>query len=94
MQLGEKVQCLIAIGASIGADCEPCLRSCTALARQCGADEQEIEAATAIARRVKHCAAKAEKRADSRKEKLRADEKGYTACCGSDQTNTEERRSI
>ena len=88
MQLDEKVQCLIAIGASIGADCEPCLRSCTALARQCGAGEQDIEAATAIARMVRQCAAKAEKWAGSRKEKFPADEKGFTACCGSDQSNT------
>ena len=88
MQLDEKVQYLIAIGASIGADCEPCLRSCAASARQCGADEQEIEAATAIARRVRQCAGRAEKWAERRKEKFPTDEKGFTACCGSDQTNT------
>ncbi len=88
MQLDDKVQCLIAIGASIGADCEPCLQSSTALARQCGADEQDVEAATAIAGMVKQCAAKARQWADSREEKFPTDEKGFTACCGSDQTNT------
>ncbi len=61
MQLDEMVQYLIAIGASIGADCKPCLQSCIALARQCGADEQDIEAAMAVGRKVKECAEKIKK---------------------------------
>ena len=88
MQLDEMVQYLIAVGASIGADCEPCLQSCIALARQCGADEQDIEAATAVGRMVKQCAAKAEKCADSVKEQSPAVGHSSTACHGSTEINT------
>ena len=58
MQLDEMIQWLIGIGASMGADCECCLETCVAMARQCGADEQQVEIATAIGKRVRQCAEK------------------------------------
>jgi AhpD family alkylhydroperoxidase len=89
MQLDEMVQCLVAIGASIGADCKPCLQSCIALARQCGADEQDIEAAKAVGRKVKGCAEKIKNPAGSPnpKEEAPAAEYGSASCCGSTEIN-------
>jgi AhpD family alkylhydroperoxidase len=84
MQLDEMVQCLIAVGASIGVDCKPCIQSCIALARGCGADEQEIEAAMAVGRKVKGCA---EKMADRLKEEAPAVNNGSNPCCGSTEIN-------
>ena len=88
MQLDEMVQYLIAVGASIGADCKPCLQSCITMARQCGADEQDIEAAMAVARKVKRCAEKAKKMADSVNEESPAVKNGSTMCCGSTEINS------
>jgi AhpD family alkylhydroperoxidase len=85
MQLDEMIQCLIAVGASIGVDCKPCIQSCIALARGCGADEQEIEAAMTIGKKVKECAGKM---ADSLKEESSAVKNGSTTCCGSTEINT------
>jgi AhpD family alkylhydroperoxidase len=82
MQLDEMVQYLIGIGASIGVDCKPCLQTCIALARECGADEQQIDTATAVGKMVRQCAAKMEKHADSPKEESPAAETGSALCCG------------
>jgi AhpD family alkylhydroperoxidase len=93
MEIDEMVQYLVAIGASIGADCKPCLQSCIALARQCGADEQDIEAAMAVGRKVKGCAEKTKRPAGSLKEDSPAAEYGSASCCGSVEINTQEGRS-
>jgi alkylhydroperoxidase/carboxymuconolactone decarboxylase family protein YurZ len=87
MQLDEMVQCFVAIGASIGVDCESCLQSCIVMARQCGASQQDIDAAMAVARMVRECAGKAKQTAESQGEKSRTGEKGFTICCGSNETN-------
>ena len=79
MKLDEMIQGLIGVGASIAADCRPCLESCLAIARHCGADEQDIEAAEAIGRRVRDCA---QKMVDGQKETPWAGKNGTTACCG------------
>ena len=76
MQLDEMVQCFIAIGASIGVDCESCLQSCIVMARQCGASQQDIDDAMAVARMVRECAGKAGKTADSQSGKPPTGEKG------------------
>lgn len=88
MQVDEMVQCLIGIGASIGADCKPCLEACIAMARMCGADEQDIEAARAVGEKVRRCAGKATRTTDGQNEESWAEEKGSTACCGSTSANS------
>jgi AhpD family alkylhydroperoxidase len=57
MHLEAKVRGLVAVSASIGADCKPCLQSSIALALHVGASEDEIRAAIAIGRTVRRCAA-------------------------------------
>jgi len=42
MQLEERIMRLIAVGASITANCQPCLQTNIAKARENGCDEQEI----------------------------------------------------
>ncbi len=88
MQLDEMMKWLIGVGASMGADCKPCLQTCIAMARQFGADEQDIDTATAIGRTVRQCAAKAEKWAEALKEESPAAENGSMPCCGAAETST------
>ena len=57
MKLDNRIRALIAVGASITANCQPCLRSTTSLALESGADEQEIAEAIEVAKRVRKCAA-------------------------------------
>ena len=83
MQLDEMVQCLIALGASVGADCKACVQTCTVLARQCGADEQAIETAMAVAGRVKRCAGQMQKPVEGSARESSATGNGSATCCGS-----------
>ncbi len=53
IKLNGKVKELIAIGASIGANCTPCLKHHLRLAKEYGASDQEIEEAIGIARQVR-----------------------------------------
>lgn len=55
--LNEKTKALIAIGASITANCQPCLDYHAAHARATGADTGEIEAAIEVGRQVRRGAA-------------------------------------
>jgi AhpD family alkylhydroperoxidase len=57
MKLDEQMMRLIAVGASVAANCQPCLQTNAARARQCGADEQEIAMAIEIGRKVRKGAA-------------------------------------
>lgn len=57
MKLDERVLTLIAVGASIGANCQPCLQNSVRMALDCGADEQEIAEAIAVGKKVRQCAA-------------------------------------
>ena len=79
MQLDEMIQWLIGVGASMGAGCQPCLQTCIAMARQCGADEQQVDTAKSIGERVRQCAAKM---AGGPKEASAAIGKESTMCCG------------
>ena len=57
MKIDERIQRLIAIGASITANCQPCLQTNVAKALECGADEQEIAEAIEVGKRVRKGAA-------------------------------------
>ncbi len=81
MQLDEMIQWLIGVGASMGAGCSSCLQTCIAMARQCGADEQQVEAAVAIGRKVRQGA---EKMAGGPKEASLAVRDPSNLCCGLD----------
>lgn len=53
MKLDNRTKSLIAVGASITANCQPCLQSTVTMALQSGADEQEIAEAVEIGKRVR-----------------------------------------
>ena len=57
MKLDDRIRALIAVGASITANCQPCLQSTVSMALESGADKQEIEEAVEIGRRVRKGAA-------------------------------------
>lgn len=57
MELDEKIRELVAIGASITANCQPCLRSHVEKAVGCGARPEEVAAAIEIGNRVRKGAA-------------------------------------
>jgi AhpD family alkylhydroperoxidase len=57
--INEKNQELIALGASIAGQCEPCLKHHVAKARELGLGEEEIQQAIEIGRMVKLAAASA-----------------------------------
>jgi AhpD family alkylhydroperoxidase len=57
MELKSRIQALIAVGASISANCQPCLQSTVAMALENGASEQEIVEAIEVGKRVRKGAA-------------------------------------
>mgnify|MGYP001559362237 FL=1 len=57
MKLDNRTRSLIAVGASITANCQPCLQSTVTMALQSGVDEQEIAEAVEVGRRVRQGAA-------------------------------------
>ncbi len=57
MPLDERLLRLIAIGASIGANCQPCLEHNIRQARESGADDGEIAQALEVGRLVRKGAA-------------------------------------
>ena len=57
MILDERVMRLIAVGASVTANCQPCLQINVTKALENGADEQEIAAAIEVGRMVRKGAA-------------------------------------
>jgi len=57
MKLDERTLRLIAIGASIAANCQPCLQTNLAKALESGADAPEIAAAIRVGRMVRQGAA-------------------------------------
>jgi AhpD family alkylhydroperoxidase len=66
MQLDERTMRLIAVGASITANCQSCLQANIAKARENGADEQEIAEAIWAGKMVRRGAAsKMDRFADS-----------------------------
>ena len=57
MKLDNRVLRLIAVGASITANCQPCLQANVMKARESGADEQEIKEAIEVGKMVRKGAA-------------------------------------
>ncbi len=57
MKLDGRTKGLIAVGASITANCQQCLQSTVTMALQSGADEQEIAEAVEVGKRVRQGAA-------------------------------------
>ncbi len=57
MKLDDRTIRLIAVGASITANCQPCLETNMAKALQCGADDQDIAEAIEIGKMVRKGAA-------------------------------------
>jgi AhpD family alkylhydroperoxidase len=69
MELNEKVKELVAVGASITANCQPCLQYHVEKAQANGADSAEVQAAIEVGRQVrKGASAKMDQFAASRKE--------------------------
>jgi AhpD family alkylhydroperoxidase len=58
MSLGAKTIAMISVGASVAANCHPCLEYHTARAREAGLTDQEIKAAAEIGKAVKEGAGK------------------------------------
>ncbi len=58
MSLGAKTIAMISVGASVAANCHPCLEYHTARAREVGLTDQEIKAAAEIGKAVKDGAGK------------------------------------
>ena len=57
MTLDNRILALIAVGASVTANCQPCLEINVGTAQKCGADEQQIAHAIEIGKRVRQGAA-------------------------------------
>ena len=57
MNLDNRILALIAVGASVSANCQPCLERNVRTARGCGADAQQIAEAIEIGRKVRQGAA-------------------------------------
>jgi len=57
MELENRIKALIAVGASVTANCQPCLKSTTAMALESGASEHEIAEAIEIGKGVRGGAA-------------------------------------
>jgi AhpD family alkylhydroperoxidase len=84
MEMTEKVKELVAVGASITANCQPCLQYHTEKAQANGADSGEVAAAIEVGKQVrKGASAKMDQFATSLKETQPgpADAK-KSPCCG------------
>lgn len=57
MELESRIQALIAVGAAVSANCQPCLQSTVALALESGANNREIAEAIEVGKRVRRGAA-------------------------------------
>ena len=53
MKLDTRIKELIAVGASVTANCQPCLQYHVSKARESGADDEEIAVAIAVAKAVR-----------------------------------------
>jgi len=84
MELSEKVKELVAVGASITANCQPCLQYHAEKAIASGADPAEVKAAVEVGKQVrKGASAKMEQFSSSLKEANPASAwAAGSPCCG------------
>lgn len=84
MELSEKVKELVAVGASITANCQPCLQYHSEKAEANGADSGEVKAAIEVGKQVrKGASAKMDAYSSELKEAAPAPaETKKSACCG------------
>ncbi len=57
MELESRIQALIAVGAAVGANCQPCLQSAVTRAVESGVSQPEIADAIEIGKRIRRGAA-------------------------------------
>jgi AhpD family alkylhydroperoxidase len=57
MELENKIKALVAVGASVTANCQSCLQSATQMALESGADDFEIAVAIEVGKKVRAGAA-------------------------------------
>lgn len=57
MELERRIQALVAVGAAVSANCQPCLQSTVALARESGVSEGDLAEAIEVGKRVRKGAA-------------------------------------
>ncbi|MFA6147475.1 MAG: carboxymuconolactone decarboxylase family protein [bacterium] len=84
MELSEKVKELVAVGASITANCQPCLQYHAEKAFASGADPEEVKAAIEVGKRVrKGASAKMDAYSSGLMEAAQVPEgTRKSACCG------------
>ena len=83
MKLDDRIKRLIAVGASITANCQPCLQTNIAKALENGADEPEIAEAIEIGKMVRQAAAsKMDKFASSLNDAAASDANPTVSRCG------------
>ena len=57
MSLDHRIKALVAVGAAVSANCQPCLESTLALALESGAEPPEIAAAIEVGKMIRRGAA-------------------------------------
>jgi AhpD family alkylhydroperoxidase len=83
MKLDNRTTELIAVGASVTANCLPCLEYHAGKAAECGVDEEEISQAAEVGRMVRRGAAvKMDKLIESLHRTAPSGASGSTAGCG------------
>ncbi len=83
MKLDNRIKELIAVGASVTANCQPCLTYHVSKAKENGADEQEIGEAIAVAKMVRKGAmAKMDKFASTVSKSAQTITDTSEKCCG------------
>ncbi len=83
MAVDEKIRELIAVGASITANCQPCLKYHTDKALESGADPSDVAEAVEMGKRVrKGAAAKLDGYASETLTAIGAGGEKSSACCG------------
>ncbi|MCL5884860.1 MAG: carboxymuconolactone decarboxylase family protein [Deltaproteobacteria bacterium] len=84
MEWNDRIKELVAVGASITANCQPCLQYHADKARKEGATSQEIEAAIGVGKQVrKGASAKMDEFSSSVKEAVSAPAgEKKSVCCG------------
>ncbi len=84
MELESRIQALIAVGAAVSANCQPCLQSTVALALESGVSDREIAEAIEMGKRIrKGAASKMDKFASELQSAIPAPATADTGCgCG------------